>query len=67
MMAKDIAAAYGVNVSCIYEILHGRSHQSRVMAVVTDDVMARIEAAATAAGVTVEELAARVLTKSVGA
>lgn len=65
--AQELADLHGVDVSCIYEVLRGRSYPSRVVADVSDALMTRIEAAAAAAGVSVSELAASVLAKSFGA
>ncbi|MBX3209615.1 MAG: hypothetical protein KF764_31565 [Labilithrix sp.] len=55
---RSLAREFGVHVSSISDIVHGRAHVPAVRAVVDDDTMERLEQIAGLQGTTVEELVA---------
>jgi transcriptional regulator with XRE-family HTH domain len=59
--ARDLAAAYGVSVTSIYAVLRGRTHRCVLRVILADKTYTRLAAAAKAAGRSLEDWAANVL------
>jgi hypothetical protein len=64
---RALAAAYGVAVSSLYDVLRGRTHPPRLLVPLGTGLLAQLDTAAHVAGVTKEDYAAALIERALAA